>query len=271
MMQRDTPLAYTIAASAAPHGVCANRLFWTTGEELVLREVYPLLGAAGAQVMLPRRTLLSIRMRASRLGLSSPAVVRKGRPRQLYPATEAIDALLRERFPACTQPRMLEALAVECSRPSWWLKRRGEALGLEYGFRRQPDWTPQEQAVLAEFSHLSLNTLRGKLRALGTSRTENAIEVRLKKLKLSRVNHDVYCATDLARLMGMTPKTVMRWIHSCDLKATRTPGSTAEAPHFRITRRALREWIAAHPVEVDLRRVDKYWFIDLAFSKGDKA
>lgn len=270
-MLRESPLAYSVAARAAPHGVCSNRYFWTTGEEMVLREVYPLLGAAGTRAMLPRRTLSSIRIRAARMGLVAPRPVRKGRPRQLYEVTDAIDALLREQLPACTGLGMLEALSVECSRPTWWLRRRGAALGVAYGLCRPPDWTPQEEALLAEYSHLSLNTLRGKLRAIGSVRTENAIEVRLKKLQLSRVNHDVYSANEAGRLLGVAHKTVLRWINAEALRATRLPGSKSDAPRWQITRRALREWIAAHPVEVDLRRVDKYWFIDLAFSKGDKA
>lgn len=279
MKPHDTPPHYSLEAGPAlpaggtvtSGGSYGRAWFWTTGEDMILRQVYPLLGCSATRAMLPRRSERAIYARAEQLGLSAPKVSRKGLPKRLYETTDAIDQLLRDRYPACTEPGMLEALAVQCSRPSWWLKRRGAALGLEYGRNKSPEWTQAEEELLAKHCHLSLNTLKRKLRALGTVRTETAISLRLKKLALSRVNLDTYSAAEAARLMGVDGDTVRRWIRAGGLRATRTPDSKSAAPHFQITRRALREWIAAHPAEVDLRRVDKYWFIDLAFSKGDKA
>jgi excisionase family DNA binding protein len=276
---RDTPAHYALEAGPAlptggtvtSGGSYGRAWFWTTGEDMILRQVYPLMGCSATRAMLPRRSQRAIYARAEQLGLTAPKVSRKGMAKWQYQPTEAIDQLLQERYPSCSEPGMLEALAVECSRPSWWLKRRATALGLQYGRHKQPDWSPAEEALLADNSHLGLSTLRRKLAALGSSRTEIAISVRLKKLELSRANLDTYSAAEVGRLLGVDDNAVRRWIRAGNLRANRTPGSKSAEAHWQITRRALREWIAAHPVEVDLRRVDKYWFIDLAFSRGDKA
>lgn len=278
MKPQDTPAHFAIEAGPAlpgggtvtSRGKFGRSWFWTTGEDLILRQVYPLLGGAATRAMLPRRSERAIYARAEALGIVAPKGGRKGQAKCLYEPTEAIDQLLQHRFSACTDFHMLQALAVECSRPAWWLKRRAAALGLEYGSRKTPEWNAAEEAVLAEHCHLSLSTLRRKLSAVGPGRTEAAIKVRVKKLALSRVNADVYSAAEAARLLGVDSNAVRRWIRVGALRATRTPDSPSAEAHFKITRRALREWIAAHPVDVDLRRVDKYWFIDLAFSKGDK-
>lgn len=275
-MKRDDVQAHMLAAplmAPSPRirsvGDRLSWRAWTTGEEMTLREVYPTLGAQGMQALLPYRSLSSIRARAAKLKVPAPNNSRKGRPRTQHHASEELDQLLRERLPACTLPGMLERLSVEVQRPTWWLLKRGRALCIDYGLRKSPRWSPEEDAVLREWCHLTLYTVKRKLSAqLGSVRTMPAIANRLKVLKLSRVNADVYSANDAATLLGFASgKALSRHIESGALKAYRTPGSKASTPEWCITRRALRDWIAAHPALVDLKRVDRFWFIDLAFGK----
>ena len=72
-------------------------------------------------------------------------------------------------------------------------------------------------------------------------------------------------------MFGVDGKTVTRWIACEDLPARRRGTARTAAQggdEWEIERRKLRAWIRDHAQLVDLRKVDRYWFIDLAFGRG---
>lgn len=102
--------------------------------------------------------------------------------------------------------------------------------------------------------------------AAGFRRSETAIVVHRRRIGLSSKDPDHHTANDLAKCLGVDPSTVANWITRGWLPATkrgteRTPQQGGD--QWWIHRSAVRRFIVDHAAVVDLRKVDRFWFIDL--------
>jgi hypothetical protein len=251
-----------------PAEACGGNRFWKTTEDAVLRAHYATRGPDHCERLLAR-SRAAIYARARALGLKPPTVVRSGHPRRVWRASDEIDALIRA---AWLEPSKgyAERVAAQVGRPKWWCCRRAMILGLSQPAAKQPAWTSQEEELLASLAHLGPATIARKLTAAGYRRSPTAIKVRLKRLGIScrqaRLDEGLMTATQLADVMGVDVKTVLRWIDHEDLPATRRAAADeGRVRDYEIATFRLRGWLAGHAALVDLRKVDKFWFVDLAF------
>jgi hypothetical protein len=79
-------------------------------------------------------------------------------------------------------------------------------------------------------------------------------------------NGSFYSANSLARALGIDPHAVTRWIKSGHLKAKFR--GAERGPHqngdiYLIYEKDVRRFILEHPTDIDLRKVDQLWFLDL--------
>jgi hypothetical protein len=146
------------------------------------------------------------------------------------------------------------------------VRRTAAHLGIAAPRHKMPNWTTAEDAVLQDAPHLGLSALGKRLKAAGFTRSETGIAVRLKRLQLSQLDPDIHSARDLALLMGVDTASVRNWIAREGLQATRKPGS--EQSTWRIARKHVRAWVLTHVDMVDIRRVDKWWFVELLAGRG---
>lgn len=241
---------------------------WLTTEVEILRSVYPMGGAAGVHAQLPHRTLEAIRAKACALKLPCRKGSTSGlRFARVYPQRDDIDTAIREGYMHMRAKGDIKALAARIGRPAWWVQKRASTLGVTRTNRTRIDcWTREELAILEEWAACNLNTIRRKLKAAGFVRTETAIAVKLKRLKLDREDPNRWSATALAPLLGVNPATVADWAERRGLRATRE--SWGPNGRLMITRKDLRNWIACCPRYIDLRRVDQPWFMDLVFGSA---
>jgi hypothetical protein len=103
------------------------------------------------------------------------------------------------------------------------------------------------------------------LKAAGYTRTVTAIHLKLKRMKFK---HDggYYSAYSLARALGIDPHGVTRWIKSGHLKAKfrgTVRGPQQNGDSYLIQEKDVRHFILQHPTDIDLRKVDQLWFLDL--------
>ena len=112
---------------------------------------------------------------------------------------------------------------------------------------------------------MSDERIRLKLKSAGYSRTVTGIRLKLKRM---RFKHDgsFYSAYSLAQALGIDPHAVTRWIKSGHLKAKLR--GTARGPQqngdsYLIQEKDVRRFILEHPTDIDLRKVDQLWFLDL--------
>ena len=191
------------------------------------------------------------------------ATVQSGRK---YIFTDQIDQLIREIYlnhrDAKTHPG-IRLLAKKVGVPHWALKKRARELGLAR--TKELPWSERELEILARYAWMSDERIRLKLKAAGYARTVTAIHLKLKRMKFK---HDgsFYSANGLAQALGIDSHAVARWIKSGHLKAKFRGTARTEQQNgdiYLIHEKDVRRFILEHPTDVDLRKVDQLWFLDL--------
>lgn len=242
------------------------RRFWTMREEKLLREHYPQGGVAICLPQLPGRTAMAIYNHAAILDLRAPATQKPDFRRQRWKSSEHIDAAIRRAYQRTPTKGDINALALAVSRPRWWVSKRATKLGLVATRFKAPAWTEHERDIVRDNFHRTLRTIQRMLERAGFRRTETAISVMGKRLGAPREDPRHVTASGLAALMGVDPKVVTRWIGQGWLKARRrgTDRTSAQgADQHWIHLRDVRAFIVDNAAAVDIRKVDKFWFIDL--------
>jgi len=236
-----------------------ERTPWKTTEHAILREHYPVGGIEACEERLPHRTRGAIFQQARRLGLRAPKSQPRSKP---YETNEWIDAQIRRVYEAGLKPGDRNRLSRALRRPAWWITRRAVELGVSTG-KANSDWSREEVQIVEETLELTPRVVSNKLRAAGYSRTPTAIVVKRKRLGL-RQYRDTYTARELAELMGIRcQKTVGRWIESGMLKAKRRGSGYGANDPWEIAPSAVRNLIIDFTAEIDIRKCDKFWLVDL--------
>ena len=93
-----------------------------------------------------------------------------------------------------------------------------------------------------------------------------AIVVRAKRLDLSRRYRETLSATQIGKLLGVDGKTVTREILQGDLKAEKRPTNRLNqqgGDPWSVTPADLRSYILEHLERIDLRKVEKFAFVQI--------
>jgi hypothetical protein len=180
--------------------------------------------------------------------------------------TDQIEQLIREVYlshrDTKVRPRIL-LLAKQVGIPHWALKKRARELGLAR--TKELPWSERELEILARSAWMSDERIRLKLKAAGYSRTVTGIHLKLKR---TGFKHDgsFYSANGLAQALGIDSHAVTRWIKSGHLKAKLRGTARSEQQNgdiYLIHEKDVRRFILAYPTDIDLRKVDQLWFLDL--------
>jgi hypothetical protein len=186
--------------------------------------------------------------------------------RRKYVFTDQIDQFVREIYlnppDAKTRPG-IRLLAKKVGMPHWALKKRARDLGLAR--TKELPWSEPELEILARYAWMSDERIRLKLKAAGYARTATAIHLKLKRM---RFKHDgsFYSANGLAQALGIDSHAVTRWIKGDHLKAKVRGTARTEQQNgdiYLIHEKDVRRFILEHPTDIDLRKVDQLWFLDL--------
>lgn len=251
-------------AQAAP-AVSPVKGPWRTHEVAILKQHYALHdGVRLCQQALPHRTSAAIYRKAREAGLaaSNRGTLGKRFARRWHPSEE-IDTLIREGYAHASQRGDIGRIAAKIGRPPWWVQVRAAELGVNKGLLRIKPWTAPEIEILEQMASARPLTIAAKLRAAGFDRTATAVVVQLKRRSIDTHDPDTWQARDLAQLMGVADSTVRKWCNNNGLKHKQPSGPTG---HLYITRRNLIAWLkAGNGMRVDLRKVDRHFFLELAF------
>lgn len=171
---------------------------------------------------------------------------------------DIMDGLLRRLYDPTVRGRSQE-IARRLKVPRWAVNRRAAALGLSRPKDRP--WSAQEESYLeGSFHHVSVKTLARKL-----GRSPTAVKLKAKRLGLRKYDEG-YTACSLAEALGVDPHWVLARIRSGKLRAShRHTERTAQqgGDSWLITDEAVVELLRDHPYDIDLRKVDSLWFMDL--------
>jgi hypothetical protein len=185
--------------------------------------------------------------------------------RKLYLPTEDIDRKIRGAYYRQRQGDRSALTLVR--RELGWSKsavvRRGAALCLTRA--KEHSWSAAEEDLLAKWGHLGPAAIQRRLARAGYQRSCAAIQVKLVRLRIKR-NLDGYSACTLAHAFGVDVHRVSYWIRRGLLRAHRRGTDrtvTQGGDMWWIPLSAVRQFIMRAPEEIDLARVEKFWFLDL--------
>ena len=190
----------------------------------------------------------------------------KAHNRRKYVFTAQIDQLIREIYqnqPDAKARPGIRLLAKRVGMPHWALKKRARELGLARTKEKQ--WSDAELEILVRHAWMSDERIRLKLRQAGYARSATAVHLKLKRMKFKH-DGNFYSANSLASALGIDNHAVSRWIKSGHLKAQLRGTARGEAQHgdmYLIQEKDVRRFILEHPTDIDLRKVDQLWFLDL--------
>jgi hypothetical protein len=250
-----------------------NRWFWTTKEIALLREHYSQpRGVDRLCLLLPNRSRGSIMQHGASLKIRAH---KQPNNRNRWRHDEHTDQAIRFVYQNNPTKGAINSLAAKLNRPRWWVSKRAVALGLVVPRFKETEWCEREVEILERNHFSSLKSIRMALARAGFKRSETAILVKRKRLRMGCKDPNSYTATELAGLMGVDAKTVIGWIEKFGLTATRKPTERTEqqgGDPYQIRRHILRAWIGNNAARCDLRKVDRFWFIDLLIGfKEEKA
>lgn len=182
---------------------------------------------------------------------------RKGKPIK-YILNERQRRLLLERYDGRTET--IDALLPHFPGvPRFQIKKWAAELGLAR--QKEPRWTEQELSYLERHIH------RSRIRDIAVSlgRTETAVRLKAKRLDLRKTDEG-YTMRGLCLGLGCDHRAVERWLSAGWLRGRRRHSDRSPAQGGDIwlfTDKAIRQFIKAHPNEIDPRRADWLWLVDV--------
>jgi hypothetical protein len=170
------------------------------------------------------------------------------------------DAYLKQRQ---GDRRALKLVSARLGWPAHAVSKRAAELGLAR-IKEQP-WSGEEEQIMFRFAHLPYTGIQRKLADAGFRRSCGAIAVKTTRLRI-KSNLDGYSATSLALAFGVDVHKVLTWIGRGLLVGSRR--GTSRRPEqggdtWWIPREHAKQFVMRCPEEIDLARVEKFWFLDL--------
>lgn len=248
--------------------------YWRPEEDAVLRKHYPTDGGSACMLKLPGRSLSGVYGRAYALGLVKPHTNGRGK-RKTPELTAELEQKIRDAWPDLKGRSAVRDLAIRLGVERWWLSRQLVVLGLSMPHKiKQPAWSDAENALMKEVPLHDPAACARIFRARGFKRTPTAIMVRAKRMEISRRFKGGLSAGHAAKILGVDAKYFTTRCISGDIKASRRgsqrlPQQGGDA--WVITLPVLRQWVLDNLERVDIRKVDKFEFVELLVGKAEEA
>lgn len=233
--------------------------FWTDAELAIIRHHYPRGGPSAVIALLPHKTDKAIYQKADELEIRAP---NRRRDNRRWTTSVHIDDTIRRYYAGRPIKGGVERLGRQVGRPGRWVSHRARQLGITPPRFAPLPWSSDEDDLLRKLATRAPSTISKQFARAGFKRTPAAILHRLTKRHIDRTDDDHYSGRQLAELMGVTSNVVSGWIAKGWLIA-KMKGTTREHDTFRIHRLAVRRFIIENVGTIDIRRVEKHWFVDL--------
>jgi hypothetical protein len=153
--------------------------------------------------------------------------------------------------------------------PLWAITKYAMHQGWIEKQKKEPNWSVPELKILGRNAHLNPTRIQFKLKQEGFKRTINGIVLKRKAMRLLQ-NLNGQSAASVADCLGVDIHFVLRAIKGGRLKATRRETHRTDSQGgdiWYIKDRDIKEYVLDHLNEIDVRKVDKYWFVDILTTK----
>jgi hypothetical protein len=232
---------------------------WSAQDTAIMREHYPKGGLAAARVLLPHKTDGAIYQQARALNLRAPGYQRQV---ERYFTSPHIDEAIRRYYHGTPRKGGLSKLAHQLRRPASWVSSRARQLGCVAPRFRDPAWSDAEIEIAApprrqdpehDRTHLAPVRLQAHRRRGQQQARQAAVRAhRREPLFGNRARRPV--RRQSARRLQLDQEGLL---------IAKTKGTTREHDIFSIHVRDVRRFIVENAGAIDIRRVEKHWFIDL--------
>lgn len=205
-------------------------------------------------------------MQAWNLGLRSNKGLGGAKQRLHLPAD--IDDQIRAAWPNMDGKKRgaVNEFADRLKLPRWWITKRATKLGLTLPHKKEPPWTAAENALMRRVPLHDVDRCAKIFREHGYSRSPTAIMVRAKRLDISRRFNEGFSARQAADIIGFDSKTLGTFCVSDGLKAAKRDDKRSPqqgGPRWVIKREDLRAFVLTNLERIDLRKVEKFAFVQL--------
>lgn len=188
-----------------------------------------------------------------------------------WPITPDIHRMLEQVYRHDTGSGQVRDLARRLNYPRWKLTRYAITQGWIARSKKEPDWSDKELLILQHAAHLSTSRIQLRLKAAGFARTETGIVLKRKRMRFLQ-NLTGMTAHQAAECLGVDCHFITRAI-KCGKLITDHRGTARTSQHggdmWFIKEKHLRTYIIENLNEIDIRKVDKHWFVDLLIT-GNK-
>jgi len=243
-----------------PSKKMGNGYGWSSDELKVIRERYLHEGLNACIALLPARGERSIIKQANEMGLRRQK--QHAKPRQ---SNDMLDAAIKRLYAGGYAAGELKAFCARYHVSRQWVYWRAKALGvLQSKSEYNRPWSPEEDAIIEEFTHLHPESIARRLQKAGFDRKPAAVQNRRVRLGCYMPDPDVYSAHALAQCMGLDDHRVIDFIRRHGLKAKQIDADHRSA--WKIHRRDLRKWLISS-AEWDHRRCNREWLIEILAGK----
>lgn len=188
------------------------------------------------------------------------------RPRKWPPITPEIHEKIKSLYQnkVCCSGEVKE-FSEKHGLPRWKISRYAQNMGWSAKQKKEPNWTDQELRILKQSAHHCPGVIQRRLKNKGYKRGVVGIVLKRKRMRyLQNINGQ--SARSLSICLGEDVHFVMRAIRGGLLKASRriqkrTPQQGGN--FYLIKDKDVRNFIINNIHMLDLRKVDKYWFVDI--------
>lgn len=161
--------------------------------------------------------------------------------------------------------RIMGEVARNLKLPRWKITRHAVLQGWIARTKKEPDWTERELGILERSAHLSPERIALRLKARGYRRSATGVVLKRKRMRFLHNLHG-QSKRQVAQCFGVDDHAISRWIRLGYLVAKRRGTKRVEAQggdHWFIKDRWIKEFIVNNVAEIDFRKVDKFWLVDL--------
>lgn len=186
-----------------------------------------------------------------------------------YPITPEISEQIVKVYRRDTGNGQVRALALQIGYPRWKITRYAIQVGLIAKQKKEPDWTEREIEILKRYAHLSPERIQIKLKMKGFSRSVTGIVLKRKRMRFLK-NLNGMSATSLAECLGVDSHFILKAINAGRLKAEKRGTDRKEIQGgdiWFIKEKNILNYVLTWLPEIDIRKVDKYWFVSLLTGK----
>ncbi len=191
-------------------------------------------------------------------------------PRKYTVSPEAHEAIKRLYQQAPEERGAVANLAKRLRLPRWKVSRYAISQGWIAVEKKGPVWSQEETEALQRLARYCPEVVSRKMKEKGYNRSSTACVLKMRRMKMNQ-NLKGQSSRSLAECFGVDDHWVTNRIKRGALKAKKRGTARTEAQGgdmWYIKDKDIREFILENVHEIDLRKVDKYWYTDIVAGAG---